>query len=93
VKTTLAAAVVAGIWFAPSAYAAPQDQPFLSFLAAHNVAVDTNTAINAAHIACAQVADGLSPEVAAEIVDQQVPTIHGNEYWIVAGAQKAYCPD
>jgi hypothetical protein len=93
VKTTLAAAVVAGIWFAPSAYAAPQDQSFLSFLAAHNVAVDANTAINAAHIACAQVADGESPEVVAEVVDQQVPTIHGNEYWIMAGAQQAYCPD
>jgi Protein of unknown function (DUF732) len=92
VKTTLVAAVIAGIWFAPSAYAAPQDQPFLSFLAAHNVAVDTNTAINAAHIACAQVADGESPEVVAEIVEQQVPAMHGNEYWIVAGARKAYCP-
>jgi hypothetical protein len=44
------------------------------------VAVDTNTAINAARIACAQVADGLSPDVVAAIVDQQVPTIDGAEY-------------
>jgi hypothetical protein len=84
---------VAGIWFAPSAYAAPQDQPFLSFLAAKKVAVDTNTAISAAHIACAQVADGLSPNVVAAIVSRQFPAINGNEYWVIAGAQQAYCPD
>jgi hypothetical protein len=92
VKTTLVAAVVVGIWLAPTAYADPQDQPFLSFLAAHKVAVDTNTAINAAHIACAQIANGLSPTAVETIVGQQFPTINGNRYWIIAGARKAYCP-
>jgi uncharacterized protein DUF732 len=92
VKTTLVATVVAGIWLAPTAYAAPQDQPFLSFLAAHNVAVDANTAINAAHIACDQIADGESPSMVDAIVTRRFPTITGNEDWIVAGAQQAYCP-
>ena len=92
-KTTLAAAVVVGIWLAPTAYAGPQDQPFLSFLAAHKVAVDTNTAINAAHVACAQIVDGETNNVAAHVVSQQFPTINGYEYWIVAGAREAYCPD
>jgi hypothetical protein len=92
VKTTLVAAVVAGIWLAPTAYATPQDQPFLSFLAAHKVAVDTNTAINAAHIACAQIADGESDSMVDAIVSRQFPTINGAEYWIVAGARQAYCP-
>ncbi|MGA7133904.1 MAG: DUF732 domain-containing protein [Mycobacterium sp.] len=92
-KTTLAAAVVVGIWLAPTAYAAPQDQPFLSFLAAHQVAVDTNTAINAAHIACAQIADGEPLSTVAAIVSQQFPTISGDEYWITAGARQAYCPN
>jgi hypothetical protein len=93
VKTTLVAAVVAGIWLAPTAYAAPQDQPFLSFLAAHKVAVDPNTAINAAHIACDQIADGESPSMVDAIVSQLFPTIGGNEYWITAGARTAYCPN
>jgi Protein of unknown function (DUF732) len=93
VKTTLVAAVLVGIWLAPTAYADPQDQPFLSFLAAHKVAVDTNTAINAAHVACAQIVTGASNNVAAAVVSRQFPTIDGNEYWIVAGARKAYCPD
>lgn len=91
-KTTLVATVVAGIWLAPTAYAAPQDQPFLSFLAAHNVAVDATTAINAAHIACAQVADGETPSMVDAIVARRFPAISGNEDWIVAGAQQAYCP-
>jgi Protein of unknown function (DUF732) len=93
VKTTLVAAVVAGIWLAPTAYADTQDQAFLSFVAAHNVAVDTNTAINAAHIACAQIVDGESPSMVDAIVSRQVPTIGGDEYWIIAAARKAYCPN
>jgi hypothetical protein len=92
VKTTLVAAVVLGIWFAPTAYAAPQDQAFLSFLAGHTVAVDPNTAINAAHMACDQIADGESLSMVDAIVSQQFPTIGGNEYWITAGARQAYCP-
>lgn len=92
-KTTLAAAVAVGIWLAPTAYAGPQDQPFLSFLATNKVAVDTNTAINAAHIACAQIADGESPSMVAAIVAQQFPTISADEYWITAGARQAYCPN
>jgi hypothetical protein len=92
IKTMLIAAAAMGIWSAPFAYAEPQDQVFLSYLAAHNVAVDTNTAINAAHIACAQIADGESPSAVDEIVSQQVPAIKPNQYWIVAGARKAYCP-
>ena len=91
-KTTLVAAVVMGIWLAPTANANTQDQAFLSFLAAHNVAVDTNTAINAAHVACAQVADGETPSAVAVVVSQQFPTIGGNAYWISDAAQKAYCP-
>ena len=91
-KTTLVATVVAGIWLAPTAYAAPQDQPFLSFLAAHNVAVDANTAINAAHTSCVQIADGESQSVIDAIVTRRFPTIIGNEDWIVAGARQAYCP-
>jgi hypothetical protein len=93
VKATLLGAVVAGIWLAPTAYAAPQDQEFLSFLAANKVAVDSNTAINAAHVACAQIVDRETDEVAASVVARQFPTIDGNEFWIVAGAHKAYCPD
>jgi Protein of unknown function (DUF732) len=92
VKTTLVAAVVVGIWLAPTAYAAPQDQPFLSFLAAHKVAVDTNTAINAAHVACAQLADGEPISTVTAFLYEQFPTIRGDEYWITAGAQQAYCP-
>lgn len=92
-KATLVAAVVAGIWLAPTAYADPQDQPFLSFLAAHGVAVDTNTAINAAHVACAQIADAESTSTIGAIVSRQFPTINGNEYWIIAGARRAYCPN
>ena len=92
-KTTLVAAVVAGIWLAPTAYADPQDQAFLSFLAAHNVAVDTNTAINAGHVACAQIVDGESPSMVDAIVSRQFATIGGGEYWITAAAQKAYCPN
>jgi hypothetical protein len=92
VKTTLVAAVVAGIWLAPTAYADSQDQAFLSFLAAHNVTVDTNTAINAAHIACAQIVDGESPSMVDTIVSHQFPAIGGHEEWITAAAQKAYCP-
>ncbi|HTZ16662.1 MAG TPA: DUF732 domain-containing protein [Mycobacterium sp.] len=86
------AAVVMGIWLAPTANANTQDQAFLSFLAAHNVAVDPNTAINAAHVACAQVADGVTTSVVAAVVDQQFPTIGGNAYWVAAAAQTAYCP-
>jgi hypothetical protein len=93
VKTTLVAAVVVGIWSAPTAYAAPQDQQFLSFLAAHKVAVDTNTAINAAHIACAQIAAGEPLSTVNAIVSERMPTISGAEYWITAGAQQAYCPN
>ena len=92
-KKTLVAAVVEGIWLAPTAYADPQDQPFLSFLAAHKVAVDTNTAINAAHVACAQIADGESPSMVDTIVSRQFPTIGGDEDWITAAARKAYCPN
>jgi Protein of unknown function (DUF732) len=92
VKTTLVAAAVLGIWLTPTAYAAPQDQPFLSFLAAHKVAVDTNAAINAAHIACAQIAAGEPLSTVNAIVAERVPTISGAEYWITAGAQQAYCP-
>jgi hypothetical protein len=92
VKTTLVATVVVGIWLAPTAYAAPQDQTFLSFLAAHKVAVDTNAAINAAHIACAQIADGESPSMVDAIVSRHFPTIGADEYWITAGARQAYCP-
>ncbi|MGB6209555.1 DUF732 domain-containing protein [Mycobacterium sp.] len=92
-KTTLAAAVVMGIWLAPTAYAGPQDQAFLSYLAAHKVAVETNTAINAAHIACDQIADGESASTVDAIVSQHFPTINGNEYWITAGAREAYCPN
>jgi hypothetical protein len=88
VKTTPVAAVVAGIWLAPTAYADPQDQLFQSFLAEHKVAVDTNTAIKAAHIACAQIADGEALSTADAIVSQQFPTINGNEYWIVAGHRR-----
>ena len=91
-KTTLVAAVVVGIWLAPTAHADPQDQAFLSFLAGHNVAVDTNTAINAAHIACAQIVDGESPSMVDAIVARQFPTIGGDESWIAAAARKAYCP-
>ena len=91
-KATLVAAVVAGIWLAPTAYADSQDQQFLSFLAANKVAVDTNTAVNAAHVACAQLVDGITFNAAAAIVSEQFPTINGNEYWITAGARKAYCP-
>ena len=58
--------------------------------AAHKVAVDTNTAINAAHIACDQIADGESPSMVDAIVSQQFPTIGADEYWITAGARKAY---
>ena len=92
-KTTLVAAVVVGIWLAPTAYADPQDQQFLSFLAAHKVVVDTNTAINAAHIACAQIADGQTSYTVTAIVSERVPTISGAEYWITAGARQAYCPN
>jgi hypothetical protein len=93
VKTTLVAAVVAGIWLAPTAYADSQDQAFLSFLAAHNVAVDTNTAINAAHIACAQIVDGESPSAVDAIVSHQFPTVGGDEEWISAAARTTYCPN
>jgi hypothetical protein len=93
VKTTLVAAVVAGIWLAPTAYADPQDQAFLSFLAAHNVAIDTNTAINAAYIACAQIVDGESPSMVDTIVSRQFPTIGRDEVWISAAARQAYCPN
>jgi hypothetical protein len=93
VKTTLVAAVVVGIWLAPTAYAAPQDQAFLSYLAAHKVAVDTNTAINAAHMACDQIADGEPLSMVDTIVSQQFPAIGGNEYWITDGARQAYCPN
>jgi hypothetical protein len=93
VKIALVAAVVAGIWFAPTAYANPQDQPFLSFLAEHNVGVDANTAIKAAHIACAQFTDGLPTSTVEAIVARQVPTVGGDRYWVMAGARKFYCPD
>ena len=63
-----------------TAYADGQDQPFLSYLAAHKVAVDTNTAINAAHIACYQIADGEPLSTVDAIVSQQFPAINGNEY-------------
>jgi hypothetical protein len=92
VKTTLVAAVVMGIWLAPTAHADPQDQSFLSFLAAHKVAVDPTTAINAAHLACAQITTGATNSTTAAVVSRQFPTIDGNEYWIIAAAQKAYCP-
>ncbi len=92
-KTTLVAAVVVGIWVAPTAHADPQDQTLLSFLAANNVVVDSNTAINAAHVACAQIADRESLVVVDAVVARQFPTLNGNEYWIVAGARKAYCPN
>ncbi len=82
-----------GIWLSPNAYAAPQDQPFLSFLAAHQVAIDPNTALTAVHIACAQIAARETVTQAAETLTQQVPTINGNEYWIVEGAREIYCPD
>lgn len=93
VKTTLVAAVVVGIWLAPTAYADPQDQAFLSYLAANHVAVDTNTAINAAHVACAQIANRQSNIVVTSVVARQFPTLNGNEFWIAAGAREAYCPD
>jgi Protein of unknown function (DUF732) len=93
VKKILVAAVVLGIWLSPNAYAAPQDQAFLAFLAANNVAIDPNTAITAVHIACAQVAARETITQAAETLTQQVPTINGNEYWIVQGAREIYCPD
>lgn len=91
-KATLVAAVVAGIWLAPTAYADSQDQQFLSYLAANKVAVDANTAVNAAHVACAQLLDGMTFNTAAEIVTEQFPTTIGNEYWITAAARNAYCP-
>jgi hypothetical protein len=93
VKTTLVAAVVVGIWLAPTAYADDHDQAFLSFLAANKVAIDTKTAIDAAHVACAQIAEGETNVVVAAVVNRQFPTINGNEYWIAAGARKAYCPN
>jgi hypothetical protein len=84
---------VVGIWLAPTAYAAPQDQSFLSFLAAHKVVVDANTAIDAAHLACAQIVAGEPVSTVAAIVSERMPTISGAEYWITAGAQQAYCPN
>jgi uncharacterized protein DUF732 len=92
VKTPLVAAFVAAVWLAPTAYADLQDQAFLSYLAANGVAVDANTGINAAHMACAQIADGESPSMVNAIILRQFPTIGGNEYWITAGARQAYCP-
>jgi hypothetical protein len=92
-KRTLIAAVVAGIWLAPSASADSQDQALLSFLAAHHVAVDSNTAIKAAHIACAQIAQGETPNTVSDVVSLQVPAVNGNEYWVTAAARQAYCPD
>lgn len=92
-RNALVAAVVVGIWSAPTAYADPDYQPFLSFLAANNVAVDTNSAIDAARIACAQMDARLTPGAAAAIVKQQVPAVSGAEFWIVAGAQRGYCPE
>ncbi len=91
-KITLVAAVLAGVWLAPTAYADSQDQAFLSYLAANKVPVDTNTAISAAHMACIQIADGESPSMVDSIVSQQFPTIAGDEYWITAGARETYCP-
>lgn len=94
VKATLVAAVAAGIWLAPTAYATPQDEQFLSFLAANNVTVDPTTAIKAAHIACAQIADGETNSIVAAVVARQVPALVGDEkYWIAAGAEQAYCPN
>lgn len=91
-KIALIAAVVAGIWLAPTAYADPQDQPFLSFLAAHNVGVDANSAIKAAHIACGEFSNGLPTSTVEAIVARQVPAVGGDRYWIMAGARKFYCP-
>jgi hypothetical protein len=91
-KTMLVAAVLVSVWLAPSAYADPQDQALLSFLAAHHVAVDSNTAIKAAHIACAQIAQGETPNTVSDVVSLQVPEVNGNEYWITAAARRAYCP-
>jgi hypothetical protein len=91
-KATLIAVVAAGIWFAPTAHADPQDQAFLSFLAANNVAVDANTAISAGHMACAQIAERETPNVVAATVLRHFPTLAGKEYWIAAAARKAYCP-
>jgi uncharacterized protein DUF732 len=71
----------------------PQDQTLLSYLAANKVAVDPNTAINAAHLACAQIAMGQTFSTVALVVSQQFPMIKGNQYWITAGAIKAYCPN
>ncbi|HEY9303655.1 MAG TPA: DUF732 domain-containing protein [Mycobacterium sp.] len=81
-----------GIWLAPTAHADPQDQALLSFLAANNVAVDPTTAINAAHVACAQITNGQTPVVVNSVVAREFPTLNGNEYWISAAARKAYCP-
>jgi hypothetical protein len=91
-KIALAATVVVGIWSAPIAYADTQDQAFLSFLAAHNVAVDRNVAIKAVHIACAQIADRQSDDTIATVLREQVPGINGAEYWVTSGARTAYCP-
>jgi Protein of unknown function (DUF732) len=91
VRTTLVFAVLAGVSLAPTAYANPQDQAFLSFLAANKVAVDANTAINAAHIACAQIADGESLSMVDAIILRQFPSIAGNEYWIIEGARQFCC--
>ncbi|ORV63931.1 hypothetical protein AWC06_08060 [Mycobacterium fragae] len=85
--------MVAGIWLAPIAHADPQDQPFLSFLAEHNVGGDANTAIRAAHIACAQFTDGLPTSTVEAIVARQVPAVGGDRYWIMAGARQFYCPN
>jgi Protein of unknown function (DUF732) len=93
VKTMLVAAAIVGIWLAPRAYADPQDQVLLSYLASNNVAVDSNTAINAAHVACAQIVNRQSPLVVASVVARQFPTVDGYEFWIAAGARKAYCPN
>jgi uncharacterized protein DUF732 len=92
VKTTLVIAAVAGVWLAPTAYADAQDQALVSYLAANKVVVDTKTAINAAHMACVQMADGETPSMVDAIISQQFPTIGGAESWITAGAQQAYCP-
>jgi hypothetical protein len=56
-------------------------------------AVDTNAAIDAAHIACAQIANGEQLSTVVAIVAERVPTISRAEYWITAGAQQAYCPN
>ncbi|WP_424079784.1 DUF732 domain-containing protein [Mycobacterium sp.] len=88
----LVAAVLVGIWLAPRAYADPQDSVLLSYLAANKVAVDSNTAIHAAHVACAQIVGGESTVVVASVVAREFPTVNGDEYWIAAGARKAYCP-